>query len=86
MDTTYILAQAERAEAICETLDEVIFNLKEAADQLKGSGCRTAEFYSSIIEAVHAAEDEKRELEAVIAQAQQIEDRASEREYWEARL
>lgn len=86
MDTAYILAQGERAESMIDDLSEIIYHLKEAAERLEGSDCKAADFLPSIIDAIDTAEDEKRECEKQIAEAQAIEDRALEREYWEARL
>ena len=86
MDTSYILAQGYHAENIIDDLSEIIYHLKEAAERLKGADMTTAEFLPVITDAIDAAEVEKLECEKAISEAQAIEDRAAEREYWEARL
>ena len=84
MDRACILARGERAENLIDDLSEIIYHLKEVAERLEGSDCRVADFLPSIVDAIDAAEDEKQDCEKDIAEAQAIEDRELEREYWEA--
>ena len=80
MDAT--LQAASKAEDDIETINDVLYHLGEIKDALEGSDTQTADSLCVILDMMDTAKAEKAQLEAAIAKADEIERRASEREYF----
>lgn len=73
--------QVDRAESVTSALEEVLYHLHSAKEELEGSGSRTVEHISMIEEIISAAEEEKAEYDAILDKADAQELAAMNREY-----
>lgn len=71
----------DRAENVTSALEEVLYHLHSAKEELEGSGSRTVEHISMIEEIISAAEEEKAEYDAILDKADAQELAAMNREY-----
>jgi len=80
------LHSAIKAEEDLETIEDVLYHLGEIKEALEGSDTRTADSLCVILDMMDTAKAEKAELEAAITEADNIERRALEREYFRSLL
>lgn len=73
--------QVDRAESVASVLEETLYHLRSAKEELEGSGSRTVEHICLIEEIIGAAEEEKAEYDAILDKADAQELAAMNREY-----
>lgn len=65
--------QVDRAESVTSALEEVLYHLHSAKEELEGSGSRTVEHISMIEEIISAAEEEKADAQELAAMNREYE-------------
>lgn len=77
---------ADKAEHDIDTLDDVLYHLGEIKDALESSDTETASSLGVITDLIAAAKAEKDRLHAVVADAENRERQAAERDYYRSVL
>lgn len=79
--TTVTAEQVDRAENVTSVLEEALYYLRGAKEELEGSDSRTVEYICLIEEIISAAEEEKAEYDAILREYDEQELAAMNQEY-----